>query len=215
MADNGGPRRLIARILGGVAAILLIIGFIAFVGKMMSLKSVKQERRVETVTIIRPPPPPPPPPDQPPPPPPEKVEQPLPQDKPDQPKDEPDQAPPDTLANDGPATPGSDAFGMHQGSGGGFIGGTGTAPFAWYTNRLRDAIKEKLNASPCVKSAKGSISTQVLVNAEGRIKQVKLTTTTGNARVDECVDKVLASITSVGADPPSGMPEAVNLRVVF
>jgi protein TonB len=216
MADRGAARRLIMRILGGAAALLLIAAFIGFVGKMMSLKSTKQERRVETVTIIRPPPPPPPPPDQPPPPPPpEKVEQPLAQDKQDQPKDEPDQAPPDTLANDGPATAGSDAFGMHQGSGGGFIGGSGTAPFAWYTNRLRDTIKEKLSDSPCVKSAKGSISTQVLVGADGHLKQVKLTTTTGNARVDECVDKVLASITGVGADPPQGMPEAVNLRVVF
>jgi protein TonB len=215
MADNQGPRRLIARILGGAAAVLLIIGFVWFVGQMMSLKSVKQERRVETVQIIRPPPPPPPPEQPPPPPPPEKIEQPLPQDKPDQPKDEPDQAPPDTLANEGPATAGSDAFGMHQGSGGSVIGGNGTAPFAWYTNRLRDAIKEKLTDSPCVKSAKGSISTQVLVGADGRLKQVKLTTTTGNARVDECVDKVLASISGVGADPPQGMPEAVNLRVVF
>jgi protein TonB len=215
MADPGAARRLIMRILGGAAALLLIAAFIGFVGKMMSLKSLKQERRVETVTIIRPPPPPPPPPDQPPPPPPEKVEQPLPQDKPDQPKDEPDQAPPDTLANEGPATAGSDAFGMHQGSGGSVIGGNGTAPFAWYTNRLRDTIKEKLSDSPCVKAAKGSISTQVLVGADGRLKQVKLPTTPGNARVDECVDKVLASITGVGADPPQGMPEAVNLRVVF
>jgi protein TonB len=215
MADRQASRRLITRILGGASAILLVAGFIWFVGRMMSLKSVKQERRVETVQLIRPPPPPPPPPDQPPPPPPEKVEQPLPQDKPQQTPDEPDQQPPDMLAKDGPAAAGSDAFGMHQGSGGSFIGGNGTAPFAWYTNRLRDAIKDRLTASPCVKSAKGSISTQVLVGADGRLKQVKLTTTTGNARVDECVDKVLASITGVGADPPHEMPEAVNLRIVF
>jgi protein TonB len=215
MADNEAPRRIIGRFLAGAAAILLIAGFVWFVGKMMSLKSVKQERRVETVQIIRPPPPPPPPPDQPPPPPPEKVEQPLPQDKPEPTPDQPDQTPPDTLANEGPATAGSDAFGMHQGSGGSIIGGSGTAPFAWYTNRLRDTIKEKLTESPCVKSAKGSISTQVRVGADGHLKQVKLTTTTGNTKVDECVDKVLASISSVGADPPQGMPEAVNLRVVF
>lgn len=214
MADKQAPRRLITRILGGAFAILLIAGFVWFVDRMMSLKSVKPQRQVQTVQIIRPPPPPPP--DQPPPPPPpEKVEQPLPQDKPEQTPDEPDQQPPDTLANDGPATAGADAFGMHQGSGGSFIGGNGTAPFAWYTNRLRDAIKDRLAASPCVKSAKGSISTQVLVGADGRLKHIKLTTTTGNARVDECVDKVLASITGVGADAPQDMPEAVNLRIVF
>jgi outer membrane biosynthesis protein TonB len=54
----------------------------------------------------------------------------------------------------------------------------------------------------------------VLVGADGHVKQIKLTTSTGNARVDECVDKVLASITSLDAPPP-GMPEQVNLRVVF
>jgi periplasmic protein TonB len=215
MADTGARRRLVSRLFGAAVAVLLIAAFVWFVDKMMSLKSTKPDRKIETVQIIRPPPPPPPPPEQPPPPP-EKIEQPLPQDKPETPpEDQPDQAPPDTLAQDGPATAGGDAFGMHQGSGGSFIGGTGTAPFAWYTNRMRDAIKERLAASPCVKSAKGSISTQVLLGADGRVKQVKLTSTTGNARLDDCVDKALGSITSVGADPPSGMPEAVNLRVVF
>jgi periplasmic protein TonB len=214
MADQNSSRAFFRRILGGVAAVVLIGAFIWFVGKMTSLKSTKAERQVQTVQIIRPPPPPPPPPEQPPPPPPEKVEQPLPKDTPEQKPDEPDQQPPDTLANDGPATAGGDAFGMHQGPGGGVIGGNGTAPFAWYTNRVRDAIKERLAGAPCVKSAKGSISTQVVVAPDGHVKQVKLTTSTGNARLDECVDKALASITNVG-DPPAGMPEAVNLRVVF
>jgi periplasmic protein TonB len=216
MADTGPRlRRLVTRGLTGAAALLLIAGFVWFVNQMMSLKSTKPERKVQSVQIIRPPPPPPPPPEQPPPPP-EKVEQPLPQEKPDQPpEDQPDQQPPDTLANDGPATAGGDAFGMHQGSGGSFIGGNGTAPFAWYTNRMRDAIKDRLAASPCVKSAKGSISTRVTLGSDGHVKQIKLTTTTGNPRVDECVDKALASISNVGADAPPGMPESVSLKVVF
>ena len=46
------------------------------------------------------------------------------------------------------------------------------------------------------------------MGADGRVKQIKLTTTTGNPRVDECVDKALASITSLGEPPPLGMPEA-------
>src|ERR1700722_3925963 len=104
MADQNSSRVFLRRILGGVAAVVLIGAFIWFVGKMTSSKSTKPERQVQTVQIIRPPPPPPPPPEQPPPPPPEKVEQPLPKDTPDQKPDEPDQQPPDTLANDGPAT---------------------------------------------------------------------------------------------------------------
>jgi outer membrane biosynthesis protein TonB len=59
------------------------------------------------------------------------------------------------------------------------------------------------------------VSTRILVAADGRVKEIKLTTSTGNARVDDCVDKVLASITSLGDAPPPGMPEQVNLKVVF
>jgi protein TonB len=215
VAERGALRRLASRVLAGISALVLIYLFVSFVDKMMSMKSTKQERQVQNIQIIRPPPPPPPPPDQPPPPPPEKIEQQLPQDQPQPTPDEPDQAPPDTLANDGPATAGGDAFGMHQGSGGTSLGGTGTAPFAWYTTRLRDAIKERLSGSPCIKSAKGSLSTRIVVSADGRIKQIKLMASTGNSRVDECVEKTLSGYTSVGADPPSGMPEAVDLRVVF
>ncbi len=204
-------RQVAIRILGGVAVALLLAGFVAFVQKMMSLKISKPERQIETIQLIRPPPPPPP--DQPPPPPPEKVEQQLPQDKPQPTPDEPQQAP-DVLANDGPATAGSDAFGMHQGEGG-LIGGAGTAPYAWYTGRVRDEIKDTLSNSSCVKSAKGSISTRVLLGTGGRVKHIELTTTTGSPRIDQCLGKALASITQVGADPPPGMPEAVNLRIVF
>ena len=127
MGEAEQRRRVVFKILGGLAIVVLIVGFIGFVRIMMSLKISKPERQVQTIQLIRPPPPPPPP-DQPPPPP-EKVEQPLEQDKPEPTPQEPDQAQPDVLANEGPASAGSDAFGMHQGAGG-FIGGAGTAPFA-------------------------------------------------------------------------------------
>ncbi|HUO20251.1 MAG TPA: TonB C-terminal domain-containing protein [Steroidobacteraceae bacterium] len=213
MRDARRRRREAAtRIAGGLAALLMIGGFAEFVHKMMSLKASKPSRQIETIQLIRPPPPPPPP-DQPPPPP-EKVEQPLPQDKPQPTPDEPQQQAPDLLANAGPGAAGSDAFGMHQGAGG-FIGGTGTAPYAWYTNRMRDEIKNTLAKSSCVKSARGSVTTRVLLGAGGQVKHIELTTSTGSERVDECLDKALASITQVGADPPPGMPAIVNLKLVF
>jgi protein TonB len=180
---------------------------------MMALKTSKPGRQVQMVQIIRPPPPPPP--DQQPPPP-VKSEQPLPKDVPTPTPDQPDQSPDQPLGIDADGSAGGDAFGLAARRGGSdLIGGTGSAPFAWYTNRMRDAIKDRLAAAPCAKSAKGSVSTRVLVAADGRVKQIKLTTSTGNARVDECVDNALASITTIGDPPPPGMPEQVNLRVVF
>ena len=216
MADKRAQRRLASRITGGIFGILLIAGFIWFVQTMMAFKTSKPQRLVQTIQVIRPPPPPPP--DQPPPPP-EKTEEPLPKDEPEPtPDQQPEQAPDQPLGVDADGSAGGDAFGLAARRGGSdLIGGTGTgtAPFAWYTNRMRDAIKDRLTEAPCTKSAKGSLTTRVLLAADGHVKQIKLTTTTGNAHLDECVDKVLESITSIGDAPPVGMPEQVNLRLVF
>jgi periplasmic protein TonB len=214
VADQRSLRRNLSRLAGAVFGILLLLGFTWFVREMTGAKTGKTTRTVQTVQIIRPPPPPP---DQPPPPPPEKSPEPIPKDQPDPtPEQQPDQAPDQPLGVDAEGTAGGDAFGLAARQGGGdLIGGTGTAPFAWYTNRMRDAIKDRLSEAPCTKSAKGSLSTRVVVAADGHIKEIKLMAGTGNARIDECVDKVLASIGSLADAPPPGMPQQVNLRVVF
>jgi len=216
VSDKRTVRRNLTRLTGAVFAVLAILGFIWFVQKMMGAKTGKTPRMVETVQIIRPPPPPPPD-EPPPPPPPEKSPEPLPKDEPDPtPDKQPEQAPDQPLGVDAEGAAGGDAFGLAARQGGSdLIGGTGTAPFAWYTNRMRDEIKDRLAASPCAKSAKGSLTTRVLMAADGRVKQIKLTAGTGNSKVDECVDKVLESITSLGDAPPATMPEQVNLRIVF
>jgi periplasmic protein TonB len=186
-----------------------------FVRSMMNAKTGKTTRTVQIVQVIRPPPPPPP--DKPPPPPPEKSPEPLPKDVPEPtPEQQPDQAPEQPLGVDADGSAGGDAFGLAARRGGSdLIGGTGTAPYAWYTNRMRDTIKDRLSAAPCTKSAKGSLSTRIVVGADGHVKQIKLVTTTGNAQLDSCVEKVLDSITTLGDTPPPNMPETVNLRLVF
>jgi protein TonB len=215
VVDKRTLRRNLSRLAGAAFAILMIVGFVWFVHTMMGAKTGKTQRQVQIVQVIRPPPPPPP--DQPPPPPPEKTPEPLPKDEPEPtPEQQPDQAPEQPLGVDAEGSAGGDAFGLAARRGGSdLIGGTGTAPFAWYTNRMRDSIRDRLAAAACTKSAKGSVSTRILVAADGHVKQIKLMTSTGNARVDDCVDKVLESITSLGDAPPPGMPEQVNLKVVF
>jgi protein TonB len=212
MADKRTQRRLASRLAGVAFAILLIAAFVWFVRTMMASKISKPERQVQIVQIIRPPPPPPPP-DQPPPPP-EKTEEPLPKDEPE-PKPDETPAPAAPLGVDAEGSAGGDAFGLAARAGGSdLIGGTGTAPFAWYTNRISDAIRERLAAAPCTKSAKGSLSLSVLMEADGRVKQIKLSTTTGNRKVDECIESALTSITRMSDPVPPGMPELINLKIV-
>ena len=214
MADLGQRRRLIARLGGAVFAVVLIIGFIWFVRAMMDSKSGKVQRQVQVVQVIKPPPPPPE--EPPPPPPPEKVQEALPKDQPEPDPQQPEQAPADQpLGVDADATGGSDAFGLAARRGGSdLVGGNGTAPFAWYTTRISDAIRERLQSVSCAKSAKGSLSFHLLMQADGSIKQVQLSTTTGNPQTDHCIDTALTSMPKMSDPLPPGMPEQVNVRIV-
>ena len=193
---------------------MLIAGFVWFVHSMMTGKSAKPARQVQVVQIIQPLPPPP---DQPPPPPPppEKSQEPLPKDEPEPVPEEAQQAPAQSLGIDAEGAAGGDAFGLAARSGGSdLIGGSGSAPFAWYTNRIKDAIQERLAATPCTRTAKGSLSIQVLMEADGRVRAIKLSTTTGDPKVDRCIDSALSSITRISDPVPPGMPAQINLKIV-
>jgi hypothetical protein len=195
-----------------VFALLLILAFVWFVHTMMSAKNSKPGRQVQVVQVIRPPPPPP---DQPPPPPPEKTEQPLPKDEPEPTPDNTPAPADQPLGLDADGSAGGDAFGLAARRGGAdLVGGTGSAPFAWYTNRITDAIKERLSSVACAKGAKGSLAIHLTLDADGRFKQVQLATTTGDNKVDQCIDTALGSMPRMSEPPPPSMPEQVNIKIV-
>ncbi len=215
MTDKRTLRRNVSRLVGAVGAVLLLLSFVWFVRTMMSANTGKPQRQVEVVQLIRPPPPPPPPPDQPPPPPPVKTDEPL-------PKDEPEPAPDNTpapadqpLGLDAEGSAGGDAFGLAARHGGSdLVGGTGRAPFGSYTGRVVDAIRERLAGTACAKAARGSLSVHVLTEADGKIKQVQLATTTGSPKVDQCIDNALTSMPAMSDPLPAGMPEQINVKIV-
>jgi protein TonB len=210
-AHKKKQRRYAPIVGGGLLCLVLIAGFVWFVHSMMASKGSKKERRIQTVQIIRPPPPPPQ--DQPPPPP-EKTEEPLPKDEPEPaPKDEP--APSQSLGIDAAGSAGGDAFGLAARAGGSdLIGGSGNAVFAWYTNRLKDAVLERLSGDVHLGSRKFSVSVRVWIEADGRIKEVKLTSTTGNAELDQRITVALSALTRLSDAPPLEMPQPVNLKIV-
>lgn len=213
MADKRTQRRYLTRLGGGVIGLLLILGFVWFVRTMMTSKAGKTERQVQIVQVIRPPPPPPP--DQPPPPPPpEKVEEPLPKD---QPEAKPDEEPPpaEPLGLDAQGAAGEDAFGLAARHGGSdLVGGTGGAAFAWYTNRLKDAVLDKLAAEACTKSQKLSASVRIWLEPDGRVREAKLATTTGNRALDTCIQGALASLPHFNEAPPLEMPQPITLKIM-
>jgi protein TonB len=213
MPGKRTTRRIVSRLGGGLFGLIAIVAFVWFVRTMMASNTGKQPRQVQVLQIVRPPPPPPPP--EQPPPPPQKTEQAVPKDEPE-PKPDNAPAPADQpLGIDADGSAGGDAFGLAARRGGSdLVGGLGSAPFAWYTNRISDAIRERLSSVACAKSAKGSLSIHLLMAADGRFKQVQLATTTGDRQVDQCIDTALTSMPGIGDPLPPGMPEQVNLKIV-
>jgi protein TonB len=216
MSDSAAKRRqrrILLRIGGGLGAVVLLLAFVTFVRTIMATKAGKPERRVETVQIIRPPPPPP---DQPPPPPPEKTDEPIPKDEPEPTPDQPQQAPLDQpLGLDADGSAGGDAFGLAARRGGSdLVGGNGSAPFAWYTGRIVDAIRERLSDLPCAKDAKGSLSFRIRIDSQGHFAQAQLATSTGNSKLDQCIAAGVASTPPIGEPPPPGMTELITIKVV-
>jgi len=95
---------------------------------------------------------------------------------------------------DAEGSAGGDAFGSRRAGRADLIGGSGTAPFAWYTNRMRDEIKDRLNAATCAKSARDRCPRHRVGRWAREADQAH--SSTGNQRLDECFDKALASITT-------------------
>jgi protein TonB len=212
VVDKRTVRRNVSRLAGGVFALLLILSFVWFVHTMTGSKSTKPQRQVQVVQVIRPPPPPP---EQPPPPPPERTEQALPKDQPEPVPDNTPAPADQPLGLDADGAAGGDAFGLAARRGGSdLVRGTGSAPFAWYTNRIADAIRDRLSSVACAKSSRGSLSFHVKINSEGKFTQAQLATTTGNAKLDQCIEAGVASTPAINDQPPPGMTEQITIKVV-
>ncbi len=213
MADSPGFKARLPKIALGVALVLALVAGLWFVLKALGTKDNKPARTVQTIQVIRPPPPPPPDEKPPPPPPPEKVEH-FEQSQPDPtPTDEP--APSEDLALDAAGTAGGDAFGLAARPGGRDItGGSGTAPFGWYQNRLASQLSEKLSADPKLKGKKFTVSVRVWIDHDGRIKEVAVSNGTGDSALDSAVQAAISGMQKFAEAPPMEMPQPVTLRIV-
>ena len=147
MSDKRAQRRLLSRFVGAIVGLLLMAGFVWFVHAMMGFKTSKQERLVQTdpgdpaaaaATAGS------------------AAAAAAGKDRATAAEgragadtgSQPDQAPDQPLGVDAEGSAGGDAFGLAARRGGAdLIGGTGSAPYAWYTNRMRDEIKDRLASS--------------------------------------------------------------------
>ena len=197
---------------GALGLVLFAAMFAYFVSRFIGSKDAKPERKVQVVQVIRPAPPPPPE-EKPPPPPPDKDEEPLPQDQPE-PSPTDALAPSETLGLDAEGSAGGDAFGLAARKGGHDLAGSGGAIFAWYTTKLKDQVLDKLASDAKIRARKFSVGVRVWIERDGRIKEVRLASTTGNRELDAAIEAALARLPRLGEPPPLEMPQPVTLKIV-
>ena len=199
--------------LAGVLVLLALVGVIIMaIRSFVADKGARPERVVQEVTLLQPPPPPPPP-DQPPPPPPPKVEQHIEQPVAPTPHDNAP-APPQPLGLDAAGTAGSDGFGLVARQGGGDLIGTGGAVFAWYTGKLKDQVLQRLSADAKLRAKPYTVSVQIWIGADGRIKEARVSGSTGDSGLDHAIAAALNSLGRLDQRPPLEMPQPVNLKIV-
>src|SRR5271155_2850985 len=203
--------RQLAPIIGGVVLVVLVATMLVwFIRSFMANKDQKPQRLVQNITVIRPPPPPPP---DVPPPPPEKIEQQIQQN---QPEPTPDNAPApsEQLGLDAEGSAGGDAFGLAARKGGGDLIGSGGAAFAWYTGKLKDQVSQHLAGDARLRAKKFSVGVRVWIDPDGRIKEFKLSSGTGNRDLDGAIVAALSSLDRISEGPPLEMPQPVTLQII-
>jgi protein TonB len=204
-------KRKHAPLVGGLLLILLLMGGAAwFVHSMVSNQKKLPPHVVQNVTLIRPPPPPDTPP---PPPPPEKIDEPLPQDQPEPTPDQPP-TPSPQLGLDAEGSAGGDSFGLAARPGGSDLVGTGGAVFAWYTGKLKSEVSDRLSSDAKLRGKKYSVAVRIWIEADGRIKDVRVTSGTGSNELDSAIAADLVSLGRLSESPPLEMPQPISLQIV-
>lgn len=217
MSDNKHWRVYIPKLAAGLVAALLIGLFVYFVSQQLdSKKSEKREKKVQTISLVKPPPPPPPPPKVKVPPPPEvkeKIEQPEAAPEPEPAPEEAAEEPAGDTGLDAEGTAGSDGFGLVGRKGGkGLLGGSGS-PTAWYAGVIKNQVLALLSDKEQLRRSKFVVTVSVWFDLEGNVQRYELLKTSQDPKIDELLALQLAKLKTINKAPPVGIKSPVKLRI--
>lgn len=210
------------RLLPGLTVAILVIGVaigvITFIDQWLE-KSPKEKKVVQQISLIQPPPPPPPPEKIEEPPPEPEIEEeikapepePMPEDVPESPAEEGPIG--DDLGLDAEGGAGGDAFGLAGRKGGRDLIGGGGSKYSHYSQIIQHDISSFLQEKEDVRSNKYSVLVKIWIDPDGRVKQFKLLTSSGDEKVDQALKTALASLKKMREAPPEDMPQPVKLKI--
>ena len=73
---------------------------------------------------------------------------------------------------------------------------------------------DRLSHDTQIGSKKFSVTVRVWIEPDGRIREVKLETSTGSRDLDQRIQAALASLSKLSESPPLEMPQPVSLKIV-
>jgi protein TonB len=217
MTDKKHWRVYLPRLAAGLVAALLVGLFVYFVSQQLdSKKSEKREKKIHTITLVKPPPPPPPPPREKIPPPPdvkEKIEQPEPAPEPEPVQEEAAEEPAGDTGLDAEGTAGSDGFGLVGRKGGKGLLGGGGSPSAWYAGIIKNQVLALLSDKEQLRRSKFVVTVSVWFDLEGKVERYELLKSSQDPKIDELLALQLAKLTTINKAPPIGIKSPVKLRI--
>ncbi len=220
--DETGSRRLSAPVIAIVVIAILALVGLYFVVSNPSTPGKPEERKIVKISLPPPPPPPPPPPE----PKPKPIEEPK--DTPQEPTPDKQQPTPDkpkeAAALTTVGTAGEDAFGAIAGAGGvgnrigGCVGpncgdGGGGARLGGYGdyNSIMGGVVQRALKKERGARGRYELTVNVVVGADGRIREARLVDSTGDQARDRLIQQTLIGLAPDRA--PANMPKAATIRV--
>ncbi len=216
MAQKKHWRVYVPTVIGVVVALVLV----GYIGKVImgfiDQKPVKNEKKIQPITLLKPPPPPPPPPKVEKPPEPEikeKIEEPKNEPEPE-PEAQPDEAPAKDLGLDADGTAGSDGFGLAARKGGnGLFGGGNGNPFGWYGGLVKNGILDLLNDHEELRRKGYTAIVKVWLKADGSVDRIELSKGSNDEEIDAIIGRSLNKFRGVSEPLPPGMEQPVKLKI--
>jgi protein TonB len=75
-------------------------------------------------------------------------------------------------------------------------------------------VVERLSNDARIGAKKFSVTVRVWIEPDGRIKEIKLVSTSGNRELDQRIEAALSLMTRLSDSPPLEMPQPVSLKIV-
>jgi TonB family protein len=118
------------------------------------------------------------------------------------------------LQGDGP-----NSFGL-SGTGNGLIGGRGNGKgggggtkYGWYAGQVQARVLEAMQRHRKLRSSALTVQVRIWADSNGRVTRAKVSGTSGDAAIDQALEREVLTGLQLSQPPPDGMPMPIVMRI--